>query len=94
MKRAEPSENVKKNLLDLQYNKYLQYYTTSIILLFTYFIGLGIAFITRQVDIHNTRQLLFVAVITIGVVAFIIVLLRNFRDHQQNILDEIRELRL
>ncbi len=94
MERAEPSENVKKNILDLQYNKYLQYYTTSIILLFTYFIGLGIAFITRQVDIYNTRQLLFVVVITIGVVTFIVVLIRNFKDHQKNILEEIRKLKL
>ena len=58
MRRKEIGESVKKNILDLQYNKYLQYYNTSVIVLFTYFIGIGVALITEQVDFREGKQLL------------------------------------
>ena len=58
------SDKTKKNLLDLEYNKHLQYYNTSIILLFTYIIGISIAFITKQIDYRNPRQLVMVAIVS------------------------------
>lgn len=88
------SEKVKKNLLDLQYNKYLQYYNTSIILLFTYFIGVAIAFITKQVSVNNVRQLFLVSITTVLVTSFIILLMLYFKNHQENIFEEIRRLEL
>lgn len=90
----ELSDRVKKNLLDLQYNKYLQYYTTSIIILFTYFIGLGIAFITKQIDIGEPRQFLSLMVISISITVLIILSMLRFKNHQQNILDEIKNLKI
>lgn len=88
------SEKVKKNLLDLQYNKYLQYYNTSVILLFTYFIGVAIAFITKQVSVNNVRQLFLVSITTVLVTSFILLLMLHFKNHQENILEEIRGLEL
>lgn len=90
----ELSDKVKKNLLDLQYNKYLQYYNTSIIILFTYFIGVGIAFITKQIDIGEPRQFLSLMVISISITVLIILSMLRFKNHQQNILDEIKNLKI
>lgn len=87
-------DRVKKNLLDLQYNKYLQYYNTSIILLFTYFIGVGIAFITKQIDISDPRQFLSLSVVSASVTVLIILFMLNFKNHQQNILTEIKRLKI
>jgi len=94
MEKEELSEKIKKNLLDLQYNKYLQYYNTSIILLFTYFIGVAIAFLTRQVSINNVRQLFLVTITTVMVTSFIILLMLHFKNHQENIFEEIKKLEL
>ncbi len=88
------SESTKKNLLDLQYSKYLQYYNTSIIILFTYFIGVSIAFVTKQVDIYAPTELIMVGALTIGVVYIITLLMLSFREHLRNIFDEIRKLEL
>ena len=90
----ELSDKVKKNLLDLQYNKYLQYYNTSIIILFTFFIGVGIAFITKQIDISEPRQFLSLSVISISITVLIILSMLRFKSHQQNILDEIKNLKI
>jgi len=85
---------VKKNLLDLHYNKYLQYYNTSIIILFTYFIGVGIAILTKQINISEPEQFLSLIVLSISITVLIILFMLRFRSHQQNILDEIKKLKL
>ncbi len=87
-------DQVKKNLLDLQYNKYLQYYNTSIIILFTYFIGAGIAFITKQINISEPKQFLSLMVMSISITVLIILSMLHFKNHQQNILDEIKKLKI
>ena len=88
------SDKIKKNLLDLEYNKYLQYYNTSIILLFTYFIGVSIAFITKQIDYKNPRQLLLVALISIVVMGLLIILMLRFRENLRHIPKEVKKLKL
>ncbi|MBI3033109.1 hypothetical protein HYY69_06550 [Candidatus Woesearchaeota archaeon] len=92
MKEKEISSDLKKNILDLQYNKYMQYFNTAIIILFTYFIGIGIAFVTKQVGYNNPPQLLIVAVISLGIITPTILLMLKFKDHMNNILDEIKNL--
>lgn len=87
-------DKVKKNLLDLQYNRYLQSYNTSIIVLFTFLIGIGVAFITKQVDYNSFNQMLSIATITIAVVAVIVLLMLQFKGHMSNILKEIKKLKL
>lgn len=88
------SDKVKKNLLDLQFNKYLQSYNTAIIVLFTFLVGLGIAFITKQIDYKSYNQMLSVTSITIAVVAVIILLMLQFKGHMSNIFQEIKKLKL
>lgn len=94
MQNEELSDKVKKNLLDLQYNKYLQYLNTSIIILFTYFIGISIAFITKQVDYSNINQLLLVILISIAVSSIVVIFILRFKEGLLNITKEIKELKL
>jgi len=86
-------DRIKKNILDLHYNKYLQYYNTAIIIFFTYCIGIAIAFITKQIDYKNLNQLLSVGFVTISFVSIIITLMLKFKKHLINILEEIKKLR-
>ena len=46
-------ETKKKNVLDLQFQKYLTIASVSIIIAFTYFIGVGIATITNQIKLDD-----------------------------------------
>ena len=52
----------KKNILDLQFQKYLTTASTSLIIVFTYFIGVGIAILTKQIKLDDfiTMGVLFV----------------------------------
>jgi len=94
MKQKALSDKIKKNLLDLQYNKYLQYYNTSIIILFTYVIGVAIAFITKQINYKNMNEIGLVAIISIAVISIIVMFMLKMKDHIQNIPNEIKMLKL
>ncbi|MFC1768699.1 hypothetical protein ACFLZX_02950 [Nanoarchaeota archaeon] len=88
------SDKVKKNLLDLHFSKHIQSQNTSIILLFTFFIGLIIAFITIQIDPRNLKQLFIVSVITILFGSILSILISTSRVHQRRIISEIKKLDL
>ena len=88
------SDKTKKNLLDLEFNKNLQYYNTAIILLFTYIIGTFIAFITKQINYKNAVQLLLVIIISIGFIGVIIFLILKFKNNLAKISKEIKKLKL
>ncbi len=90
----EISDSIKKNLLDLQYSKYLQYYNTTIIILFTYFIGVGIAFLTKQINFNDPKQSLSLALISTPIIAACILSMLYFKNHKQNIFEEIKKLNL
>ncbi len=93
MPKNKLPSNIKKNLLDLNYNKYLQYFNTSIIILFTYIIGVFIAFITKQIDYKNPNQLVLVAFISMVIISMIITLMLKFRKHLAEIPKELKKLR-
>tara|TARA_Y100000294_G_scaffold177972_1_gene206021 strand:+ start:2336 stop:2629 length:294 start_codon:yes stop_codon:yes gene_type:complete len=88
------SEKVKKNLLDINYSKYLQYFNTTIIISFTYIIGVSIAFITKQVNYRDPKQLFLVALISIGFLGIMVILLLKFKEHIDNIPKQIKKLNL
>jgi len=88
------SGKVKKNLLDLEYNKNVQFFTTAIIILFTYFIGVFIAVLTKQIDYRNPGQLLLLGFIFIAVIAICILSMLNFKYRLKEIIQEILKLEL
>lgn len=92
--KKDLNDKIKKNLLDLNYNKYLQYYTTTIIILFTFFIGLTLAFITKQIDYNNISQMILTAFISAIILSVLVILMLNFRSHIKNIPEEVKKLKI
>ena len=82
----------RKNLLDLYYQKNLQYKTTAIIILFTYFIGILVAFLTRQLNITNELDMILVATLSIIVIGIEVLFLNEFNYHLKRIPEEIKKL--
>ena len=91
---SEISEKIKKNLLDLHHNKYLQYFNTTVIVMFTYFIGVVIALLTKQIDYAKPSHLIAIALISTAVFGITTLLLLNFKWHMNNVIEEIRKLAL
>ena len=82
----------RKNLLDLYYQKNIQYKTTTIIILFTYFIGILIAFLTRQLSITNKLDMMLIATWSIIVIGIGVLFLNEFNYHLKRIPEEIKKL--
>lgn len=94
MEDAKLSEQSKKNILDLQYAKYLQYFNTSIIIIFTYFIGLVIALFTKQINLADIRHLFLLVLASSLFLIVIIYLLLRFKYRMKNVIEEIKKLNL
>jgi len=82
---------IKKNLLDLKYNKYLQYYNTAIITLVTYIITIFIAAITGQ--IHYGNVIFIIAIIfSILIILLLFGLISRYKKNLTFILKQIQNL--
>ena len=84
--------SIKKNLLDLKYSKYLQFYNTGIIILFTYLIGLTIALLTKQIDYTNINHIFKVSLISIIPLFLIVYFLLNCKKQLNEIPRQIAKL--
>jgi len=57
IKMADKIFLLRKNMLDLQYNKYLQFYTTTIMIAYTYIIAVAVGTFTNQIEVRDSFQL-------------------------------------
>jgi hypothetical protein len=89
-----PPDHLRKNLLDLQYHRQLQYYNTSLIALLTYFVGVAIAIITNQINLSAVKQLLMLMLFSAAFLGTIFYLLRLFRVRMGKIIEEVKTLHL
>ncbi len=80
---------IRKNLLDLKYNKYLQFYNTSMIILFSYILGLLISFLTNSIMYQN---LLLVSGVSIIIFSIILHLMIRFKRKLRIIPRQIANL--
>jgi hypothetical protein len=87
------SSQVRKNILDLEHNKYVQYYTATVILTTTYFIGLLTLIITESIN-YNINKLILISIISVGILCSGYFLLAKFRIKMRDIMREIRTLSL
>jgi succinate dehydrogenase hydrophobic anchor subunit len=85
-------DSIKKNILDLHYNTYLQYFNTIVIILCTYIIGIIIAGLTKQIDIHNASQVLAVTTISVLVILSFLIMLLYLQKKLQRIIKDINSL--
>ena len=90
----ELPEGLKKNILDLHHNKNLQYFNTSVIIIFTYFIGVIIALLTGQIDITDSRHLFLLGLFSIVLLGFLVILLLHFKNNMRKAIKEIGRLKL
>ena len=88
------SEQVKKNLLDIQYSKYLQYFNTCIILFFTYFIALILGFMTKQISFNSLNEKMTVIVVSFAILSILLVLMRHFLMNMKAIFNEIKKINI
>ena len=88
------NDNIKKNILDLEYNKILQYYNTCIVILFTYFIGVIIAFFSRQINFLEFKQFILILSFSIMFILLIFSALLRLRNSMNRIIQEIKQLKI
>ena len=85
-------KDVRKNILDLAHQNYLQFYVATIISLVTYVVGVGLALVTKQIRLNDYAQVWTLSIMTAGVLGIAIPLLIRFRKNIISIPDEIRQL--
>jgi len=82
----------KKNILDLQFQKYLIIASTTVIIAFTYFIGIVIAILTKQIDLQNFVDMAFLFVLSVGVLGICSIFFFSAVFHIKNIPEIVKEL--
>ena len=82
----------RKNVLDLQFQKYLIIASTSIIIAFTYFIGVGIAILTKQINLSDFISVWVLIIISLGVLGICSALFLNAVFHIRNIPKVMKEI--
>lgn len=87
-------DRVRKNILDLEYNKYVQHINTCAIAVITYVVGVGIALITKQIDYNDSRHLLAIFFGSLAFISSMILLIKNYKIILKEILEEIKQLKL
>jgi hypothetical protein len=80
----------RKNILDLEFQKNLQYLNTSIILLFTYLTGVILALMTGQIS--TMTQALLVITISAVLATIILMIMIHFRENLKSIPKKIARL--
>ena len=82
----------RKNILDLQFQKYLTIASTSIIIAFTYFVGVGISILTKQVNLSDFISAGVLMVISLGILGICSSLFFNAVFHLRNIPKVVKEI--
>jgi len=84
--------NIRKNLLDIHYQKYLVLYTTTLGLVWTYIIGMLVAVTTNifvMVDALHVGVIASISLLVIGIASYEI---KKFKKHLIKIPKEIKKL--
>lgn len=80
-------DSIRKNLLDLQYTTYMQYFNTAIVVLCTYIVGVAIAIITQQ-----TKQFMLIGIISLGVFGILVTFLIYCKEKMKQAISDINSL--
>jgi len=83
---------LKKNLLDLNHTENLQYYNTAVIVLFTYFMGILIAILTKQINLTNQSQISALIFVSIPAILIPLFLIKKHFNKMKQIKKEIHGL--
>lgn len=86
-------EELKKNILDLEFQKQLIVTSTTIVICFTYFVGLLFAVFSSQINFDNLTIKFAVLLVSISILGVSIIILSNSYSKIKNIPEEIKMLR-
>lgn len=82
----------KKNVLDLHFQKYLIIASTSTIIAFTYFVGIAIAILTKQIRLNDFVIISFVFIISAGTLGTCAILFYNALFHLKRIPKLVKDI--
>jgi len=82
----------KKNVLDLQFQKYLTIASTSVIIAFTYFIGISIAIFAKQIKLNDFVVIVALFAVSAAVLGVCARLFFNATFHLRNIPAVVKSL--
>jgi hypothetical protein len=85
--------NIKKNVLDLYFHKHLIIASTSIIIIFTYFIGVGIGILTNQIRFDNLISTTLLAATSLTILIIVVSIFFNSVYHIKNIPRIVKNLK-
>ncbi len=86
-------ETKKKNILDLQFQKYLVVASTSVIISFTYAIGVVIAIFSQQIKLDDFGSMGALFVMSAGILGVCSIIFFNAIFHLRNIPEVLRGLK-
>jgi len=86
------NERTKKNILDLQFQKYLVIASTSVIIAFTYIVGISIALFSEQIQLNDFIRMIALFAISAGILGYCSILFYNSAFHLKNILKLLKDL--
>lgn len=82
----------KKNVLDLKFQKYLTIASTSVIIAFTYFIGVAIAIFAKQIKLDDFIVVVALFVVSAAVLGICACLFFNAAFHLKNIPEVVKNI--
>ena len=85
-------ETKKKNILDLHFQKYLIIASTSVLVAFTYIIGVVIAFLAKQIKLDNSNTISIFLALSGTVLGFCSIIFFNALYHIKNIPKVVKNL--
>ena len=85
--------NINKNILDLNFQKHLVTASTAIVVLFTYVIGIFIAFVTGGLNLNNYVYLSVFLAVTLIIIGFCVIIFIRSYSKIKSIPEEINTLK-
>lgn len=89
---SRESSWIRKNVLDLEYQKNLQYQNVTLVVLFTYYIGLILTYFSEELISFSWRKSLFLYVFTLFFSLLSLVYFKMLKEKQGRIIKTIMEL--
>ncbi len=87
-------DNIKKNILDLQFQKYLIKASTSVVIAFTYLVGVFLLLIAKDIDLKDPTVITLLIGVSIFVLAPCALFFYKSQFHIKNIISILKSNRI
>ena len=83
---------VKKNILDLEFQKYLVTASTAVVVGVTYLIGIAISFVTKQIKLNDLISMLVIVILSSIILSICVSFFQRAIRNMKNIVETIKEM--